>query len=84
MESHQAEMSALYLASNPTVERFLELKKKLKCSDGQWIQGFLDRGGFEVFLPTAYVVQREGNVLTRVCPSFCLSTPRSDLGRGVP
>ena len=28
-----------------------------------------------VYLPTAYVVRREGNVLTRVCPSFCLSTP---------
>ena len=27
-------------------------------------------------LPTAYVVRREGNVLTRVCPSFRLSTPR--------
>ena len=42
VESHQAEMSALYLASNPTVERFLELKKKLKSSDSQWIQSFLD------------------------------------------
>ena len=50
VESHQAEMSALYLASNPTVERFLELKEKLKSGDGQWIQGFLDGGGFEVFL----------------------------------
>ena len=32
------------------------------------------------FLPTAYVVRREGNVLTRVCPSIhpsiCLSIPR--------
>ena len=28
------------------------------------------------YLPTAYVVRREGNVLTRVCPSICLSTPR--------
>ena len=28
-----------------------------------------------IILPTAYVVRREGNVLTRVCPSFCLSTP---------
>ena len=27
-----------------------------------------------VFLPPAYVVRREGNVLTRVCPSICLST----------
>ena len=27
------------------------------------------------YLPTAYVVRREGNVLTRVCPLFCLSTP---------
>ena len=26
------------------------------------------------FLPPAYVVRREGNVLTRVCPSICLST----------
>ena len=25
-------------------------------------------------LPPAYVVRREGNVLTRVCPSICLST----------
>ena len=31
------------------------------------------------FLPPAYVVRREGNVLTRVCPSICLST-----GGGVP
>ena len=30
-------------------------------------------------LPPAYVVRREGNVLTRVCPSICLST-----GGGVP
>ena len=27
-----------------------------------------------LFLPPAYVVRREGNVLTRVCPSICLST----------
>ena len=26
------------------------------------------------FLPPAYVVRRESNVLTRVCPSICLST----------
>ena len=26
-------------------------------------------------LPTAYVARREGYVLTRVCPSVCLSTP---------
>ena len=26
------------------------------------------------FLPPAYVVRQEGNVLTRVCPSICLST----------
>ena len=26
------------------------------------------------YLPPAYVVRREGNVLTRVCPSICLST----------
>ena len=26
------------------------------------------------FLPPAYVVRREGNVLTHVCPSICLST----------
>ena len=31
--------------------------------------------GVLLLLPTAYVVRREGNVLTRVCPSFCLSTP---------
>ena len=34
---------------------------------------------FCAFLPPAYVVRREGNVLTRVCPSICLST-----GGGVP
>ena len=28
----------------------------------------------EQFLPPAYVVRREGYVLTRVCPSICLST----------
>ena len=33
----------------------------------------------ERFLPPVYVVRREGNVLTRVCPSICLST-----GGGVP
>ena len=33
-----------------------------------------------VVLPTAYVSTREVNVLTRVCPSICLSTP----GGGVP
>ena len=27
-----------------------------------------------ILLPPAYVVRREGNVLTRVCPSICLST----------
>ena len=27
-----------------------------------------------IYLPPAYVVRREGNVLTRVCPSICLST----------
>ena len=31
------------------------------------------------FLPPAYVVRREGNVLTRICPSICLS-----VHRGVP
>ena len=44
------------------------------------------------FLPTAYVVPREGNVFTRVCPSIhpsiCLSTsggvPRPGPGGGVP
>ena len=45
---------------------------------------------WKTFLPTAYVVRREGNVLTRVCPTFCLSTPRGAVprpgpgGRGVP
>ena len=29
-----------------------------------------------ILLSTAYVVRREGYVLTRVCPSVCLSTPR--------
>ena len=29
-----------------------------------------------LLLPTAYVVRREGYVLTRVCPSIRLSTPR--------
>ena len=36
-------------------------------------------------LPTAYVVRREGYVLTRVCPSVCLSHlgyPPSDLAKG--
>ena len=33
------------------------------------------------FLPPAYVVRREGNVLTRVCPSVC---PQGDLGGGYP
>ena len=36
-------------------------------------------------LPTAYVVRREGYVLTRVCPSVCLSHlgyPPSDLAEG--
>ena len=33
-------------------------------------------------LLTAYVVRREGNVLTRVCPSFCLSTPGGGGGGG--
>ena len=28
----------------------------------------------QLLLPPAYVVRREGNVLTRVCPSICLST----------
>ena len=28
-------------------------------------------GGMTRFLPPAYVVQRKGNVLTRVCPSVC-------------
>ena len=50
VESHKAEMSALYLASNPTVDRFLELKKNLQSSDGQCLQGFLDRGGFQVLV----------------------------------
>ena len=27
-----------------------------------------------LYLPPVYVVRREGNVLTRVCPSICLST----------
>ena len=41
-------------------------------------------------LPTAYVVRREGYVLTHVCPSVCLSTPRGKVpwpgpaGGGVP
>ena len=30
-------------------------------------------------LPPAYVVRREGNVLTRVCPSICLSTGRGSV-----
>ena len=29
------------------------------------------RGSIVTFLPPAYVVRREGNVLTRVCPSVC-------------
>ena len=33
-----------------------------------------------LFLPPAYVVRQEGNVLTHVCPSICLSTG----GRGYP
>ena len=39
-----------------------------------------------IYLPTAYVVRREGNVLTRVCPSIhpsiCLSTPKGGGGGG--
>ena len=35
--------------------------------------------GIQGFLPPAYVVRWEGHVLTRICPSICLST-----GRGVP
>ena len=34
---------------------------------------FANVGDFHL-LPPAYVVRREGNVLTRVCPSICLST----------
>ena len=48
VEGHKAEMSAMYLASNPTLERFLELKKSLRSSDAEWLERFLDGGGFQV------------------------------------
>ena len=43
-----------------------------------------------IYLPTAYVVRREGYVLTRVCPSIHLSVHRGgypcqvQLGEGIP
>ena len=48
LESHKAQMSAMYLASNPTFEQFLELKRNLKSADERWMHGFLEGGGFEV------------------------------------
>ena len=36
--------------------------------------GLKDHDKLLLFLPPAYVVRRKGNVLTRVCPSICLST----------
>ena len=53
-------------------------ERPVKCPAESAVEGIV------ALLPTAYVVRREGYVLTRVCLSVHRGIPRSGPDRGVP